>query len=150
MAAWFWKKKDDDGERPRKVVIAEGLWVKCGGCSAQLYRAELKRNLFVCPKCAHHMRVGARERLELFLDPNSGYEIAAGLEPLDPLKFKDSKRYRERLSQAQKERGWVEAIWSPNMSVAIFCRARTSARWTSSSRPAVPFSTQRVAISAVR
>jgi acetyl-CoA carboxylase carboxyl transferase subunit beta len=97
-------------ERRRNRPVPEGLWVKCSGCSAQLYRAELKRNLFVCPKCAHHMRVGARERLELFLDPDSGYELAANLEPLDPLKFKDSKRYRERVIQAQKETGEHDAL----------------------------------------
>ena len=86
----------------RSRSVPEGLWVKCTGCSAQLYRAELKRNFGVCPKCAHHMRLGARERLELFLDEDSGREIAAHLEPLDPLKFRDSKRYRDRLTAAQR------------------------------------------------
>ncbi len=65
----------------RKHSVPEGLWVKCAGCSAQLYRAELNRNLHVCPKCGHHLRIGARERLEMFLDPESGYELAANLEP---------------------------------------------------------------------
>ncbi len=86
----------------RRRSVPEGLWVKCEGCSAQLYRAELKRNLYVCPKCAHHLRIGARERLAMFLDADSGEEIAANLEPTDPLKFRDSKRYRDRLAQAQK------------------------------------------------
>ena len=86
----------------RKHSVPEGLWVKCSGCSAQLYRAELHRNLHVCPKCGHHLRIGARERLEMFLDSESGYELAANLEPLDPLRFKDTKRYRERLNQAQR------------------------------------------------
>src|SRR5512134_2016780 len=72
----------------RKHSVPEGLWVKCSGCSAQLYRAELHRNLHVCPKCGHHLRIGARERLEMFLDAESGYELAAALEPLDPLRFK--------------------------------------------------------------
>src|SRR5690606_35311312 len=94
----------------RKRSVPEGLWVKCTGCSAQLYRAELKRNLHVCPKCNHHLRIGARERLELFLDPGSGHEIAANLEPQDPLKFRDTKRYRDRLSQAQKETGERDAL----------------------------------------
>jgi acetyl-CoA carboxylase carboxyl transferase subunit beta len=94
----------------RRHSIPEGLWVKCAGCSAQLYRAELKRNLHVCPKCGHHLRVGARDRLEMFLDPESGEEIAANLEPLDPLKFKDAKRYKDRLAQAQRETGERDAL----------------------------------------
>jgi acetyl-CoA carboxylase carboxyl transferase subunit beta len=94
----------------RKRSVPEGLWVKCSGCAAQLYRSELKRNLYVCPKCNHHLRIGARERLEMFLDPNSGLEIAAGLEPQDPLRFRDSRRYRERLAQAQKETGEGDAL----------------------------------------
>jgi len=94
----------------RRRSVPEGLWVKCPGCSAQLYRAELKRNLFVCPKCNHHLRIGARERLEWFLDPEPREEIGADLEPQDPLKFKDSKRYRDRLSQAQKETNERDAL----------------------------------------
>ena len=94
----------------RKHSVPEGLWVKCSGCSAQLYRAELTRNLHVCPKCNHHLRIGARERLELFLDPGTGNEIAENLEPQDPLRFKDSKRYRERLNQAQRETGERDAL----------------------------------------
>jgi acetyl-CoA carboxylase carboxyl transferase subunit beta len=94
----------------RKRSVPEGLWVKCTGCMAQLYRAELKRNVYVCPKCEYHMRIGARDRLELFLDPDSGHEIAAKLEATDPLKFRDSKRYRDRLGQAQKETGERDAI----------------------------------------
>ena len=94
----------------RKRSVPEGLWVKCTGCSAQLYRAELKRNLHVCPKCNHHLRIGARERLEMFLDPGSGHELAANLEPLDPLKFRDSKRYRDRITQAQKQTGESDAL----------------------------------------
>jgi acetyl-CoA carboxylase carboxyl transferase subunit beta len=87
----------------RKHSVPEGLWMKCAGCAAQLYRAELNRNLHVCPKCGFHLRIGARERLEMFLDPESGYELAGNLEPQDPLRFKDSKRYRERLNEAQRE-----------------------------------------------
>jgi acetyl-CoA carboxylase carboxyl transferase subunit beta len=94
----------------RKRSVPEGLWVKCSGCAGQLYRAELKRNLFVCPKCAYHMRVGARDRLEMFLDTDSGYEIAEKLEPQDPLNFRDSKRYRDRLSKAQKDTGERDAL----------------------------------------
>src|SRR6187402_1565709 len=94
----------------RKHSVPEGLWVKCSGCSAQLYRAELHRNLHVCPKCGHHLRIGARERLEMFLDPESGYELAANLEPLDPLRFKDTKRYRERLNQVQRDTDERDAL----------------------------------------
>jgi len=94
----------------RKRSVPEGLWIKCSGCTAQLYRAEVKRNLLVCPKCEYHMRIGARDRLDIFLDPDSGHEIAANLQPQDPLKFKDNKRYRDRLSQAQKETGENDAL----------------------------------------
>jgi len=94
----------------RKRSVPEGLWVNCTGCSAQLYRAELKRNLLVCPKCEYHMRIGARDRLEMFLDPDSGHEVAGDLQPEDPLKFRDSKRYRDRLTQAQKDTGETDAL----------------------------------------
>jgi acetyl-CoA carboxylase carboxyl transferase subunit beta len=76
--------------------------MKCAACDAVLYRAELERNINVCPKCGHHMRIGARERLDAFLDPQSGVELAEEVEPEDPLKFRDSKKYRDRLQQAQK------------------------------------------------
>jgi acetyl-CoA carboxylase carboxyl transferase subunit beta len=86
----------------RSRSVPEGLWMKCPACDAVLYRAELERNLNVCPKCSHHMRIGARERLRSFLDPEPISEIGAGVTPDDPLKFKDSKRYKDRLVQAQK------------------------------------------------
>jgi acetyl-CoA carboxylase carboxyl transferase subunit beta len=94
----------------RKRSVPEGLWIKCSQCGAQLYRAELERNLSVCPKCSFHMRVPARDRLEQFLDPGSTREIAANLTPLDPLKFKDSKRYRDRINQATKATGENDAL----------------------------------------
>lgn len=93
-----------------KRAVPEGLWAKCPGCSAILYRAEMERNLDVCPKCNHHNRIGARRRLETFLDPEPQEEIGANLESVDPLKFKDSKKYKERLSQAQKGSGEKEAL----------------------------------------
>ncbi len=93
-----------------KRAVPEGLWAKCPGCSAILYRAEMERNLDVCPKCNHHNRIGARRRLETFLDPEPQEEIGANLESMDPLKFKDSKKYKERLSQAQKSSGEKEAL----------------------------------------
>ncbi len=86
----------------RKRSVPEGIWEKCPGCGAQLYRAELERNLMVCPKCNHHMRLSARQRLDVFLDPDTGREIAERLSPNDPLKFRDSKKYRDRIVQAQK------------------------------------------------
>jgi len=94
----------------RRKSVPEGLWVKCEQCAAQLYVQELKRNLCVCPKCSHHMRIGARERLEMFLDPGERTEIGAGLEPVDPLKFKDSKRYRDRITDSQKRTGEKDAL----------------------------------------
>jgi acetyl-CoA carboxylase carboxyl transferase subunit beta len=93
-----------------KRAVPEGLWTKCPGCSAILYRAEMERNLDVCPKCNHHNRIGARRRLESFLDAEPREEIAAELESLDPLKFKDTKKYKERITQAQKSSGEKDAL----------------------------------------
>ena len=96
----------------RSKSVPEGVWIKCPVCDAQLYRNELERNLQVCPKCEYHMRIGARKRLEYFLDPDSQNELSAQLEPEDPLKFRDSKRYRDRLVQAQKKTGEKDALVS--------------------------------------
>ncbi len=93
-----------------KRTVPEGLWIKCNGCSAVLYRSELERNFDVCPKCSHHMRIGARLRLKLFLDEASGKEIGKNIEPVDALKFKDSKKYRDRLNAAQKATGETDAL----------------------------------------
>ena len=94
----------------RTRSVPEGVWIKCPVCDAQLYRTELERNLKVCPKCDHHMRIGARTRLDYFLDADSEKEIAPNLEPRDPLKFRDSKKYRDRLTQAQKKTGEKDAL----------------------------------------
>jgi acetyl-CoA carboxylase carboxyl transferase subunit beta len=94
----------------RSRSVPEGLWIKCPACDAVLYRAELERNLNVCPKCSHHMRIGARERLRALLDPEPISEIGASVMPDDPLKFKDSRRYRDRLAQAQKATGESDAL----------------------------------------
>jgi acetyl-CoA carboxylase carboxyl transferase subunit beta len=94
----------------RKRSVPEGLWFKCPACDAVLYRAELERNLYVCPKCSHHMRIGARERLTYFLDPGENLEIGAEVFPEDPLKFRDSKRYKDRLAQTQKTTGEKDAL----------------------------------------
>ena len=94
----------------RGSSVPEGLWTKCSDCNAVLYRPELERNLEVCPKCGSHMRIGARRRLAVFLDGGEGEEIGAELQPADVLRFKDSRRYRERLSQAQKATGERDAL----------------------------------------
>jgi len=108
---WFEKIMPSRIKTERRTrSVPEGLWMKCPACDAVLYRAELERNIHVCPKCGHHMRVGARERLLKFLDPGSASELASGIEPDDPLKFRDSKRYRDRLLQAQKATGEKDAL----------------------------------------
>ncbi|BFU59746.1 acetyl-CoA carboxylase, carboxyltransferase subunit beta [Rodentibacter abscessus] len=94
----------------RKANVPEGVWTKCTSCEQVLYSEELKRNLYVCPKCEHHMRIDARERLLRLLDEGSSQEIAADLEPKDILKFKDLKKYKDRISAAQKETGEKDAL----------------------------------------
>jgi acetyl-CoA carboxylase carboxyl transferase subunit beta len=93
-----------------KGKVPEGLWEKCDGCGAVLYRPELERNLMVCPKCSHHHSMRARARLAAFLDEGSGEELFASLEPTDPLKFRDSKKYRDRIAAAQKATGEKDAL----------------------------------------
>jgi len=97
-------------EGGNKRTVPEGLWTKCNDCSAVLYRPELERNLQVCPKCGTHMPVDARARLRQFLDDEDQREIAADLESVDTLKFRDSKKYRDRLTAAQKKTGEKEAL----------------------------------------
>ncbi|NNM61746.1 MAG: acetyl-CoA carboxylase carboxyltransferase subunit beta [Steroidobacteraceae bacterium] len=94
----------------RTRSVPEGLWTKCPACDSVLYRAEIERNLNVCPKCGHHMRIYARERLARFFDMGSTVELAAKVEPEDPLKFKDSKRYKDRLVSAKKQTGERDAL----------------------------------------
>jgi acetyl-CoA carboxylase carboxyl transferase subunit beta len=109
--SWFEKIVPSRIKTENRVrSVPEGLWIKCPACDAVLYRAELDRNLHVCPKCSHHMRMHARERLLRFLDPDSGVEIGAGVLPEDPLRFKDSKRYKDRLAAAQKSTGEKDAL----------------------------------------
>lgn len=95
-----------------KKSIPEGLWTKCDACSAILFRAELERNLDVCPKCQHHRRIPGRKRLEVFLDQGPLEELGASLEPHDRFKFKDTKRYKDRISAAQKASGEKDALVS--------------------------------------
>ncbi len=87
----------------KKNIVPEGLWTKCPSCNAILYNIELEKNLSVCPKCEHHMRISARERLNIFLDIGEREEIGKSIKPIDPLKFKDTKKYKDRISQAQKQ-----------------------------------------------
>ena len=109
--SWFEKlmpSRISTEQRTRSVP--EGVWIKCPECDAQLYRTELERNLNVCPKCDYHIRIGARTRLKFFLDPDMQEEIAGNLEPQDPLRFRDSKKYRDRITQAQKKTGEKDAL----------------------------------------
>ncbi|WP_026016933.1 acetyl-CoA carboxylase, carboxyltransferase subunit beta [Catenovulum sp. SX2] len=94
----------------KKGNVPEGLWVKCNSCSAVLYRTDLEQQQNVCPKCNHHMRIGARRRLESFLDAENRVEIGAELEPQDVLKFKDSKKYKDRIVAAQKSTNEKDAL----------------------------------------
>ncbi|HET8941809.1 MAG TPA: acetyl-CoA carboxylase, carboxyltransferase subunit beta [Rudaea sp.] len=90
--------------------VPEGLWEKCSGCGAVLYRPELERNLQVCPKCGHHRTIGARDRLNHLFDEGSSEELFAGIEPVDALKFRDSKKYKDRIVTAQKQTGEKDSL----------------------------------------
>ncbi len=94
----------------RSRSVPEGVWCKCPACDNVLYRAELERNLMVCPKCDHHQRINARTRLQSFLDEDNRHEIATEVKPVDTLRFKDSKRYKDRIVQAQKTTGENDAL----------------------------------------
>ena len=94
----------------RSNSVPEGLWKKCPKCASPLYRPELERNLDVCPKCEHHMRIGARRRLDVFLDKDGAQEIEKDLEAIDRLKFKDVQKYKDRISDAQKKTGEKDAL----------------------------------------
>ena len=100
--------KRDAGSQ--KKAVPEGLWSKCDSCEAVLYRTDLEKNLYVCPKCNHHNRVSARERLDYLLDMEGRYEIGAEVLPVDSLKFKDSKRYPDRLEEARNETSEEDAL----------------------------------------
>ncbi|MGZ8196802.1 MAG: acetyl-CoA carboxylase, carboxyltransferase subunit beta [Burkholderiales bacterium] len=102
------KIKRDSGS-PKKAV-PEGLWSKCESCEAVLYRSDLEKNCYVCPKCSHHNRISARERLDYLLDLEGRYEIGAEVLPVDTLKFKDSRKYTERLQEARNETSEEDAL----------------------------------------
>lgn len=109
--SWFQKlfpSKISTSEK--KKSFPEGLWTKCPSCNAVLFKVELDKNLDVCPKCDYHYRITARKRLEQFLDPDASEEIGTEIEPVDKLKFKDTKKYRDRLIHAQKETGEKDAL----------------------------------------
>ena len=91
-------------------TVPEGLWVKCPACETVLYRTDLEQNVNVCPKCDHHHRIGARARLDAFLDPEGRYEIGQEVLPVDALKFRDSKKYPERLKAALETTGETDAL----------------------------------------
>jgi len=108
--SWFEKIIPSRIRTETKGAVPEGLWSKCSKCGATLFRSELERNLDVCPKCNTHMRIGARRRLDIFLDEEPREEIGEKLEPEDVLKFKDSKKYKDRISQAQKATDEKDAL----------------------------------------
>ena len=99
--------------------VPEGVWTKCDKCNATLYRAELARNLEVCPKCSHHMRISARARLNRFLDPDERVEIGSHIKPIDKFRFRDSRKYKDRLTSAYKETGENDAL------VAVMGKVKT-------------------------
>ncbi|NBX84178.1 MAG: acetyl-CoA carboxylase carboxyltransferase subunit beta [Gammaproteobacteria bacterium] len=110
--SWF-KKIFPEKIRPqtaRKKDVPDGIWFKCVGCQEIIYYLEFDKNLHVCPKCEHHHRLSARQRIAFLLDENHQEEIAADLEPIDRLKFKDSKKYKDRIIQAQKQTNEKEAL----------------------------------------
>lgn len=117
--SWFQKLMPSrirtEGGKTRKVP--DGLWTKCKKCEAVLYRPELERSVMVCPKCDHHMSLTGRARLDAFLDSEGREELATGLRPSDPLKFRDSKRYRDRLTAAHKSTGENDAMVTMRGSV---------------------------------
>jgi len=115
---WLQKIMNPRTRAPQSSVgkgsVPEGVWEKCGGCGSVLYRPELERNLMVCPKCSHHGYIEARTRLHALLDEGSTQELWASMEPTDPLKFRDSKKYRDRIISTQKKTGEKDALIALN------------------------------------
>ena len=108
--AWFRKEKKPKEAVERQTNIPEGLWIKCEGCKEMLYRKEVEQNLNVCPKFGYHFRITARERFELLFDDNSYKEFAANIRSGDPLDFRDTKRYRDRLKVYEQRVGKGDAV----------------------------------------
>ncbi|MFT7267707.1 MAG: acetyl-CoA carboxylase carboxyl transferase subunit beta [Porticoccus sp.] len=103
-------KGPDTKTRDRTQNVPEGVWTKCPKCSAPLYRPELEKNLEVCPKCEHHLRISARRRLDIFLDKEDRQELATEVQPIDRLKFKDIKKYKDRIAESQRSTGEDDAL----------------------------------------
>lgn len=112
--SWFEKilppRINRNGDSSTNKRVPEGLWVKCPSCESVLYKEDLQATLNVCPKCSHHMRIGARARIDALLDPEGRIEIGQTTRPMDPLKFKDSRKYTERITEAIKQTGETEAM----------------------------------------
>jgi len=102
--------KIQQGDPADRRTVPEGLWIKCPSCETVLYKTDLEQNINVCPKCSHHHRIGARARLDAFLDGEGRYEIGQEVLPVDALKFKDSKRYPERLKESLESTGETDAL----------------------------------------
>lgn len=113
--AWF--KKTKDLRADKKVKIPEGLWVKCDSCKEIVYKKEIEKNLKICPKCGYHFRISASERLKLIVDDGSFVEIDEDLESGDPLNFKDTVSYKDRLKEYQKKCGLKEAVISGDATI---------------------------------
>jgi len=111
MVTWFRKRtlRPKRSER-RNVAVPEGLWIKCNNCGEIVYNKEIDRNLKVCPKCDYHFRISARERIDLLVDSGSFEEFDSGIENQDPLSFKDSMKYSERIKKAEKKTGQLAAV----------------------------------------
>lgn len=108
--AWFKKDKKAKPERAARSTVPEGLWVKCDGCREIIYSKELERNLKICPKCGHHFRIDAAERIRLLLDEEEPRELMRGIRPADPLNFEDTVPYRKRLTSYQEKVGRDDAL----------------------------------------
>src|SRR3546814_14519365 len=123
--SWFEKilppriNRSNDGARR----VPEGVWVKCPACESVLYKEDLKATLNVCPKCSHHLRIGSRARIDALLDPEGRVEIGEHTRPMDPLKFKDSRKYPERVAEATKQTGESEAMVVMSGSILEIGRA---------------------------
>jgi len=113
MVTWF-RRRSIRPERSdsKKVSVPEGLWIKCNNCAEIVYSKEIERNLKVCPKCDYHFRITARERIELLVDPGTFSEFDGQIQSEDPLGFKDSQKYRDRLKAARKKTGLNDAVIS--------------------------------------
>jgi acetyl-CoA carboxylase carboxyl transferase subunit beta len=110
--AWFRRKPEETAGTPKKVNIAEGLWIKCDSCKEIMYRAEVERAGRVCPKCRYPFRISARERIALLTDPGTFEEHQTGITSADPLRFKDSKKYPDRVKAARQKTGLEDAVIS--------------------------------------